>query len=186
MQSPQSPDPLSDPKGYQTHLLGLLGDDDPAAVQAGTPPTLQQFAAEAGPYLPLRPEPAEWSALECIAHIVDAEIVMSARYRWVLAQDEPPLIGYDQDLWIDGLHADETDTDGLIDLFAALRLANVTLWRRTPTDRRQRLGRAIAERHRKRMVSPPSAATACRSRRDARRGNDGYVGECSTTSSLRT
>ena len=139
-QNAQSPDPISDPKGYQTHLLGLLGDDDPAAVQAGTPPTLRQFAAEAGPYLPLRPEPAEWSALECIAHIVDAEIVMSARYRWVLAQDEPPLIGYDQDLWIDALHADETDTDGLIDLFAALRLANVTLWRRTPTDRRQRLG----------------------------------------------
>ena len=65
---------------------------------------------------------------------------MSARYRWVLAQDEPPLIGYDQDQWIDGLHADETDTDGLIDVFAALRLANVTLWRRTPSDQRQRLG----------------------------------------------
>ena len=136
----QSPDPISDPKGYQTHLLGLLGDDDPAAVQASTPPTLRQFAAESGPFLPLRPEPAEWSALECIAHMVDAEIVMSARYRWVLAQDEPPLIGYDQDQWVDGLHGDESDTDGLIDLFAALRLANVTLWRRTPTDRRQRLG----------------------------------------------
>ena len=65
---------------------------------------------------------------------------MSARYRWVLAQDEPPLIGYDQDQWVDGLHGDESDTDGLIDLFAALRLANVTLWRRTPTDQRQRLG----------------------------------------------
>ena len=122
MQNAQSPDPISDPKGYQNHLLGLLGDDDPAAVQASTPPTLRQFAAESGPYLPIRPEPAEWSALECIAHIVDAEIVMSARYRWVLAQDEPPLIGYDQDQWIDGLHADESDTDGLIDLFAALRL----------------------------------------------------------------
>ena len=65
---------------------------------------------------------------------------MSARYRWVLAQDEPPLIGYDQDLWVDRLHADETDTDGLIDLFEALRLANVTLWQRTPADQRQRLG----------------------------------------------
>jgi len=72
----QSPDPISDPKGYQTHLLGLLGDDDPAAVQASTPPTLRQFAAESGPFLPLPPEPAEWSALECIAHLVDAEIVM--------------------------------------------------------------------------------------------------------------
>ena len=46
----------------------------------------------------------------------------------MLAQDEPPLIGYDQDLWIDWLHADETDLDRLLDLFDALRLANVTLW----------------------------------------------------------
>ena len=104
----QSPDPIDDPKGYQDHLLGLLGDDDPAAVQARTPATLRQLAAEAGPDLFLRPEPTEWSAFECMAHITDAEIVMSGRYRWVLAHDEPPLIGYDQDLWVDRLHVDET------------------------------------------------------------------------------
>ena len=42
--------------------------------------------------------------LECLAHIVDAEIVAAARYRWILAHDEPELIGYDQDLWVDRLH----------------------------------------------------------------------------------
>jgi hypothetical protein len=109
-------------------------------VQAATPPVLRQLVSEAGPHLPLRPEPAEWSALECLAHIVDAEIVSSGRYRFVLAQDEPSIIGYDQDLWVDRLHAEETDTDGLLDLFDALRLANVTLWQRTPTELRQRVG----------------------------------------------
>ena len=137
---PTSPDPIEDPSGYQNLLLSLLGDDDAAAVQARTPPALRQLAAEAGPYLALRPEAKEWSALECVAHIVDAEVVMSGRYRWVLAHDEPPLLGYDQDLWVDRLHAGDGDLDGLIDLFDALRLANVTLWRRTPTDRRQRVG----------------------------------------------
>ena len=33
-----SPDPVSEPQAYQQHLLGLLGDDDPAVVQAATPP----------------------------------------------------------------------------------------------------------------------------------------------------
>ena len=42
MERPASPDPIDDPKGYQDHLLGLLGDDDPAAVQARTPATLRQ------------------------------------------------------------------------------------------------------------------------------------------------
>lgn len=140
MQKPASPDPISDPKGYQNHLLGLLGDDDPAAVQAKTPATLRRLAAEAGPHLSIRPEPQEWSALECIAHITDAEVVMSGRYRFVLAHDEPPLIGYDQDLWVDRLHVDDDGLDGLLDLFDALRLANVTLWQRTPSEQRQRGG----------------------------------------------
>jgi hypothetical protein len=50
------------------------------------------------------------------------------------------LIGYDQDLWVDRLHAGGDDLDGLLDLFDAMRLANITLWQRTPADRRQRVG----------------------------------------------
>ena len=140
MERSTSPDPVTDPKAYQEHLLGWLGEDDPAAVQAATPAALRHLSSQAGPHLTIRPYAGEWSALECIAHIADAEVVMSGRYRWVLAHDEPPLIGYDQDLWVDRLHAGDDDLDGLLDLFAALRLANVTLWQRTPADRRQRVG----------------------------------------------
>src|SRR2546426_7529128 len=99
-----SPDPLDDPKGYQDHLLGLLGADDPAHVQASAPAAIRALIAEAGPHLRTRPAPSEWSVLECIAHIADAEIVYAGRYRWILAHDEPDLIGYDQDLWVDRLH----------------------------------------------------------------------------------
>ena len=140
MQNLVSPDPITEPKAYQDYLLGLLGDDDPAAVQARTPPTLRELAEAAGPQLGLRPEPREWSAFECMAHITDAEIVMSGRYRWVLAHDEPPLIGYDQDLWVDRLHGDDDGLDSMLDLFDALRLANVTLWQRTRGEQRQRVG----------------------------------------------
>ncbi len=140
MQHPRSPDPISDPKGYQDHLIGLLGDDDPAAVQASTPPMLRAQVQDAGTDLRIRPEPNEWSVMGCIAHMLDAEIAMSARYRFVLAQDEPPLIGYDQDLWVDRLHGDDEDVESILDLFDALRLANVTLWQRTPTELRQRVG----------------------------------------------
>ncbi len=140
MQNPVSPDPITEPKAYQDYLLGLLGDDDPAGVQARTPAILRELAAAAGPQLGLRPEPQEWSAFECMAHITDAEIVMSGRYRWVLAHDEPPLIGYDQDLWVDRLHGDDDGLDSMLDLFDALRLANVTLWQRTRGEQRLRVG----------------------------------------------
>ena len=38
-----SPDPIRDPQGYQQHLLGLLGDDDPAEVQAATPSAIRRL-----------------------------------------------------------------------------------------------------------------------------------------------
>jgi len=109
MSEPASPDPVTDPSGYQRHLLGLLGDDDPAEVQAATTDAWRVLVEQAGAHLRERPEPAEWSVLECLGHAADAEIVYSGRYRWIIAHDQPPLIGYDQDLWVDRLHHGDDD-----------------------------------------------------------------------------
>jgi hypothetical protein len=46
-----SPDNLADPQGYQRHLVGLVGYDDPAAVQASTIAAWRALVAEAGPDL---------------------------------------------------------------------------------------------------------------------------------------
>jgi len=135
-----SPDPISDPSGYQQHLLGLLGADDPAEVQASSPAAWRALLAEAGDRLRERPEPEEWSVLECLGHAGDAEIVVSGRYRWILAHDEPPLIGYDQDLWVDRLHRADDDPAELLAMLEAFRAANLALWRRTTADDRARIG----------------------------------------------
>ncbi len=135
-----SPDPITEPQAYQRHLLGLLGDDKPAEVQAATPLALRLMAEEAGDRLTAAPEPGEWSVHGCIAHIVDAEIVMSGRYRFILAHDEPPLIGYDQDLWVDRLHAEGERLDEQLSFFEPLRLANVDLWTRSTPEQRERVG----------------------------------------------
>jgi hypothetical protein len=136
----KSPDPIRDPKGYQDHLIGLVGDDDPAEVQAATPGAIRALVAEAGDDLRTSPQPGEWSVLECIAHIVDAEVVGSGRYRWILAHDEPEIIGYDQDLWVDRLHRPVEDPEELLALFEPLRRANLALWSRTPGELRDRIG----------------------------------------------
>jgi hypothetical protein len=136
----RSPDPVGDPKAYQDHLLGLLGPDDPAEVQEATPAALRRLVREADADLRVRPEPQEWSVLGCIAHIVDAEIVMSGRYRFILAHDEPPLVGYDQDRWVDRLHRDDEDVEDLLGILEALRPANVALWRHASQDLRDRIG----------------------------------------------
>ena len=125
---------------YQRDLLALLGDDDPAEVQARTPPVLRALVREAGADLRTRPEPGEWSVLECIGHIADAELVCSGRYRFILAHDRPDLPGYDQDAWADALEHNGEDPDELLAPFEALRAANLALWRRTSAADKARVG----------------------------------------------
>ena len=134
------PDPIAQAAAYQRMLLAALGEDDPAEVQSHGPADARALAAQAGPDLRTRPAPREWSVLLCLAHLADAEIVMTGRYRWVLAHDRPELIGYDQDLWVDNLHTDDEDPEDLLGQYAALRAANVSLWRRSGADDRARVG----------------------------------------------
>jgi hypothetical protein len=135
-----SPDPVAAPSEYQRSLLALLGDDDPAAVQAETPARIRALIAEAGDRLRARPAPDEWSVLECIGHIVDGELVSSGRYRWILAHDQPPLAGYDQDLWVERLRHNDDDPAELLAMFEGLRRANLALWSRSTPEQRSRIG----------------------------------------------
>jgi len=138
MTSP-SPDPVAQAKAYQQSLLAALGDDDPADAQSQAPANIRRMIEEAGDLLWTRPAPGEWSPVLCLAHIADGELVMSGRYRWVLAHDAPELIGYDQDLWVNALHPDDTDPEELLALFEPLRASNIRLWRGTTPAQRERV-----------------------------------------------
>ena len=140
---PASADSLAAGRVYQQTLLAALGKDDPVIAQAQTPALLRTLVAEACSDLRTRPEPAEWSAIELIGHMVDAELASSMRYRWILAEAEPDLVPYDQDLWAARLHSTSESLDDLLPLFDALRAANLRLWRATPVADRTRVGQHL-------------------------------------------
>ena len=131
-----SPDPIGDPAGYQRHLLGLLGDDDPATVRSATAASVRALLRSAGTDAGVPPEPTGWSVVQCLAHMTDAELVVSGRCRWILAHDRPPLTGYDQDGWVDELHRPPEPAEELLAVFEPLRAANIALWYGTPHERR--------------------------------------------------
>jgi hypothetical protein len=137
----QPADPISSPEAYRASLLAALGGDDPAVAQGETPAAIQALIVEAGDRLRTRPEPGEWSALECIGHIFDSEVVVSARVRWILAEDEPDIVGYDQALWVAELRHNEDDPALLLRTFEDLRGANLDLWALRSVADRQRVGR---------------------------------------------
>jgi hypothetical protein len=136
---------LVDPQGYQRRLISLVGSDDPAAVQGATGAAWRALVAEAARDLRARPSPGEWSVIECLGHAVDGELVMSGRYRWALAEEDPEIVGYDQDRWVAALDHGRADPDDLLRLFDALRASNLALWKASTPDERAR-----AVRHRER------------------------------------
>lgn len=136
----QRVDPVAQAREYQRMLLELVGDRDPMAVQEQLVPELRALVEAAGSDLRVRPEPGEWSVQELLGHLLDAELVTAARYRWILAQDEPALIGYDQDLWVSRLGHQDGDPEQLLSVLATLQRFNLELWRNMPEADRARVG----------------------------------------------
>ncbi len=133
-------DPVAAGKKYRDTLLQLLGDQDPTVVIQRLPDDVDALIREAGAHLRTRPEPGEWSVIELLGHMVDAELMVAGRLRWILAHDEPPLMAYDQDLWVERLRHADDDPDELLALWRALIRSHVRLWNRTPEPDRARVG----------------------------------------------
>jgi hypothetical protein len=126
---------------YVGAVLDLLGDQDPVVVLQGTPAALMRALQGLSIEQLRQPEsPGKWSIGQILQHLADSEIVWAWRMRLVLAQDRPPLTGFDQDLWAERLHYDQEDPSEALALFAVLRRANLrVLSRSTPADL-QRVG----------------------------------------------
>src|SRR4029450_551047 len=140
MERVPTPDPVAEAAEYQRYLTGLVGDDDPAEVQAGSAEAWREVIRSAGARVAERPEPDEWSVLECLGHVTDSELVVATRYRWIVARDDPPPAASDQALWVDRPHPNEDDPEVLLETFEALRAANLALWARSTGQERARGG----------------------------------------------
>jgi hypothetical protein len=128
-------------QSYVAALLDLLGDGDPVAVLRDTPVKLEQFLSSVPAEAMARPEaPGKWSIRDVVQHLADSELVAGFRLRIVLAQERPPLAGYDQDLWASRLRYSEADVHDALEQFVAVRKANVRIWARLTPDDLKRVG----------------------------------------------
>ncbi len=113
---------------YVADLLALLGDQDPLEVQRALVRELRQLVAGLDDAQLRRPEaPGKWSILQVLDHLADQELVTSYRYRSVIAEDEPPLRGYDQDRWAERLRYGTADAATILAELDALRGRNLRL-----------------------------------------------------------
>lgn len=132
---------LEHAQAYVAAVLDLLGDRDPIEVLRATPDALDRMVASTPLEVLGQPEiPGKWSMQQVLAHLADSDLVWGWRLRLIVAQDRPPLTGYDQDAWADRLGYADTDPDGSVSRFRILREDNLRLIRRCTPEDLQRVG----------------------------------------------
>jgi uncharacterized damage-inducible protein DinB len=113
---------------YIAAILDMLGDRSPFDVLRHTTEALRDMIRGVDARVLARPEAAgRWSVTAVIAHLVDSELVWSNRLRFVLAEDRPTFVGYDQDRWAARLGYADRDATRELALFEAVRASNLAL-----------------------------------------------------------
>ena len=116
---------------YTRAILDLLADRDPNDVLRETLTVLPRAIEGLSASQILTPErPGKWSIGQILQHLADSEVVWAWRMRVILAQDRPPITGYDQDLWAERLHYEAADPAEAMEPFTALRHANLRILER--------------------------------------------------------
>jgi hypothetical protein len=65
--------------------------------------------------------PGTWSIAELVAHLLDSDLVLADRMKRVLAEDEPALLAFDQNRWIERLDSQSMPVEEAVNLFVAHR-----------------------------------------------------------------
>jgi len=126
---------------YTAAILDLLGSREPMDVLTRTADALRSAIAGLSDAQLSQPEaPDKWSMRQVVQHLADSDLVWGYRVRLVLAQDRPPLNGYDQDLWAQRLHYEQAPIDEALDQFVVLRRGNLRLLTQASGDDLRRVG----------------------------------------------
>jgi hypothetical protein len=132
---------MPDTSEYIARLLEYTRGEDPVEMQKQTVSLISNLVEGVGDEtLRGRPAADRWSVAEILAHLADAEIPVSWRYRQMIEQDGCVLAAYDQDLWARlGDYGSRSPHDSL-QQFRLLREANVAMLERLSPEEWQRGG----------------------------------------------
>jgi hypothetical protein len=108
----------------------FLEHREPLTVAAATPAKIVSLIRGLTPrQLSRRPAPGKWSIQEIISHLVDTEMVMNCRARWIAFEDRPTLVPFDQEKWAAGRTREKEPLAETLERFRLLRRSQVRLFR---------------------------------------------------------
>ena len=126
---------------YRKRVLGFLGNQDPVHVLGRTADVLGEIVRENDRQrLQVRPIEGKWTPCEVIGHLCDCEWVYGYRARLILCEENPAILGMDQDLWVAGQRYNEREPIELAEEFRYLRKHNLRMWRGLTPQELERTG----------------------------------------------
>ena len=126
---------------YAPAVLGLIGDREPIDILRDTPGAVARVVATLTPEKLMTPETdGKWSIGQVLRHLADTDVVWGWRMRLILAQDRPPITGFDQDLWAERLDYAHADPMESLETFVVLRRDNLRLIDRATPEDLERVG----------------------------------------------
>ena len=87
-----------------------------------------------------RPAPGRWSAHEVIVHCADSESNAHGRIRYIVAEEKPLVLGYDQDRWAEELDYHSLPWEPALATVEAVRANTTGLLRRLTDAQWARMG----------------------------------------------
>jgi uncharacterized damage-inducible protein DinB len=112
-----------------------------ARYAAGGPILLYAIAGLSPEHEKAKPGPGAWSIAQLVTHLLDADLVLADRMKRVIAEDEPVLIPFDENAWIDRLDAQAMSVEEAANLFVANRRWMTQILRRCTEGDFARAGR---------------------------------------------
>ena len=126
---------------YRKRLWDYLGKQEPLEVLGRTADTLAAIVLEHGrKRMQVRPIEGKWTPCEVFGHLCDCEWVYGYRARLILCEENPTILGMDQDLWVAGQRYNEREPMELAEEFRHLRTRNLRLWRGLSQQELERAG----------------------------------------------
>lgn len=92
----------------------------------------------AGSELDYSPAPGKWSVRQILCHLADGELVGAARFRGVIAEDNPTIMAYDQDAWAEKLDYRRRKVSQALETFRMVRGETYELLKDLPESAYQR------------------------------------------------
>jgi uncharacterized damage-inducible protein DinB len=121
------------PQQYTKRILSHSEGKDAVKVQKATAAKLAALTRKVKKaQLSKRPAPGKWSIAEILAHLADAELVVSFRMRLMLGANGTPIQAFDQDVWADTFRYNRSDARKSLETFRTLRENNLALLKSVP------------------------------------------------------